>query len=471
MAIETNDWLAKIFGDSSSGRTAEERARTSNREFVRSQDHLALANNKSTGRRLTAWEAFQAFGLPKLEEALEYGTAVLVAAPKEPADSIRKCREDRGLAIEDVARAIAVDKEQIQNAEDPKRTNPIELLERIAMALGLDERQLSSQPADENDDRLGVRLRKLKDSNPAFTPKTVMALDESAWVIQKQILLSQWIEEKTDLRKLGFETDSRYGDKSYPAWEYGYDLAHSTRRNLGLKDDEPIRSLRDLVEATLKIPLVNLELPTQFAGATIANGLARGIAVNTKGLNQNEWVRRATIAHELGHLLWDPDERLQSLVVDTFADIEETPPQHKHDFVEARANAFAIEFLAPKQFALEVFRSNRHESAGLREVMEHFGVSFTSAKFQVWNATERAKPLQSYSVSDVEPTDDWKASESYTVDYFRPEEVPVSRRGRFAWYVVEAMKQKLITMDSASLFLGCSEEQLAESAEQILSLY
>lgn len=470
MAVD-KDLLGKIFGEASSGSTPEERARTSDRKFVRSQDHLALANIDATGHRLSAWEAYQSFGLDKLEEALEYGSAILVTAPREPAESIRKSREERGLGINDIARTIEVDEKQIANAEDPKKTNPIAVLERIAMALGLDERQLSFRPAADNEDRLGVRLRKLKDSNPAFTPSTVMAFDEAAWVTQKQLLLSQWTEQPIDLKSLGFEADSRYGDKSYPAWQYGYDLAHTTRKNLGFGVDEPITNLREMVESTLKVPLVLLSLPKQLAGATIAVGPARGIAVNVNGPNSNEWVRRATIAHELGHLLWDPDEKLESLIVDTFDEMEEQPPQLRHDYVEARANAFAIELLAPKDYAVELFRSKPDQESGIREVMEHFGVSFTSAKFQIWNALERSIPLESFSVSDVEPTDDWKGRESFTADFFRPKQVPLSRRGRFAWYVVRAMKQNLISDDSAALFLGCSKDELKENTNQILELY
>ena len=158
MAVD-KDLLGKIFGEASSGSTPEERARTSDRKFVRSQDHLALANIDATGHRLSAWEAYQSFGLDKLEEALEYGSAILVTAPREPAESIRKSREERGLGINDIARTIEVDEKQIANAEDPKKTNPIAVLERIAMALGLDERQLSFRPAADTEDRLGVRLQ------------------------------------------------------------------------------------------------------------------------------------------------------------------------------------------------------------------------------------------------------------------------------------------------------------------------
>src|SRR5262249_52461292 len=153
-------------------------------------------------------------------------------------------------------------------------------LERIAMALGLDERRLSLRSMPEYDDRLGIRLRRMKDMNPAFTPSAVVAFDEAAWVTQKQLLLAQGIGDRVNLKSLGFEADTRYGDKSYPAWQYGYDLAHATRANLGLTAGEPITNLREVVESTLKIPLVHLSLPRQFAGATIAVASARGIAVN-----------------------------------------------------------------------------------------------------------------------------------------------------------------------------------------------
>src|SRR5262249_24422018 len=186
--------------------------------------------------------------------------------------------------------------------------------------------------------------------------------------------------------------------------------------------------------------LIQLSLPSQFAGATVAVGGVRGIALNIEGQNENVWARRSTMAHELGHLLWDPDQRLRSLLVDTYRDLEEHPPQRTGiDPVEARANAFALELLAPRQYALEIFKSHGDKRSGVRAVMEYFGVSFTSAKFQLWNALDRQDSLESFVVDDVEPTDEWKGRESFTIDYFRPSSVPQSRRGHFAFLVTEAL--------------------------------
>jgi hypothetical protein len=178
------------------------------------------------------------------------------------------------------------------------------------------------------------------------------------------------------------------------------------------------------------------------------------------------------MAHELGHLLWDPDQRLQSLRVDTYADIEENPMQRAGlDPVEARANAFAIEFLAPQKSVLEIFRSHIDGRQGMRAIMERFGVSFISARYQLWNALERTVGLETLSVDNVDPTDDWKGRESFTNDFFKPDSVPRSRRGYFAIYVVEAFKRGLISLDSAATFLGCSEHDLTNNISLIESLF
>jgi len=471
--VDVSD-LKRIFGEIGSATSVEASARVSKQMFVRSQDHLALYKKGAKGRKLTAWQAYQAFGTEKLEEVLNYGSAVLVSGHQEPASSLRKSREDRGLTVYDIAKATKLKVSDITSAEDARKTSSIQFLEKLAMTLGLDETRLSFRPLTEENERLGIRLRQLKNSNPAFNPSTVVAFDEAAWVIQKQWQLLDWLGEKVNLSSLGFQPDSRYGDKQYPAWQCGYDLARTTRKLLGIKPEEPIDSLRTIVEGMLTIPLTHLSLPSQFSGATISAGPVRGIAVNINGSNQNVWVRRATIAHELAHLLWDPDSRLNTLVVDTFEAMESQPPHIKEkedDFVEARANAFAIEFLAPQEFALELFEKKPDLPTGLRAVMDHFGVSFTSAKFQIWNAKKRSLSLDSFFVRDVEPTDEWKGRESFTNDFFRPESVPMSRRGVFAKYVVECLSRKLISDDSAASFLGCTEQELKSNIDTIKSIF
>jgi Zn-dependent peptidase ImmA (M78 family) len=463
--------LEFVFGAESRGSTPEERAKTSSRIFVRSQDELAVYTAGATGRRLMAWEALKAFGFEKLYEASTESSAILVSDFRRPAVLLQERRKILGLEVADLARKLKIDSKEIQNAEKTSNRTPIRLLERIAQALGLDESQLVNANAQTGDPELAVRLRELRNSRSEFRPSTVLTFDEAAWVISKQHLLRSWLEpHRESLSQRGFETDSRYGDKQYPAWWYGYKLAETSRRILGLSPDRPILSLKRLVEETLGIPIVNAHLPAGIAGATISNGNTRGIIVNLGGDNQNIWVRRMTIAHELGHLLWDPDPRLEKLRVDLYRDFEEQPfdlPDH----VEARANAFAIEFLAPQAQVRELYRNDSDSSRATRTIMEKFGISFTSAKYQIWNSLERALSIQNIRTTDIEPTDEWKGKEDFALDFFRPEAVPETRRGYFSGLVAAAQIKGFISPDSAASYLGCRESEYAQSAHLIRELY
>ena len=459
-----------VFGPDSSGRTAPQRARTSHRIFVRSQDELAVYRDGATGRRLTAWEAFSAFGYNKLLEAVTHSSAILVSDLRKPASVLRDQRERLGLEIVDIARRLGVSQTDVLNAENPNKRASIHFLERVAQALGLDETKLTDD-AHITDPALTVRLRQLRSTRPEFTANTVLSFDEAAWVSFKQTQLIKWIKpDLHTLPQLGFEADSRYGDRQHKAWWWGYRLAAQSRELLRISPTDPIRSLRELAENRLNIPLIQTLLPADIAGATVSNMGTRGIIVNTSGNNRNVWVRRSTIAHELGHLLWDPDQHLKQLRVDSYRDFEEMPLDVT-DHVEARANAFAIEFLAPQQAVRQIFQQEENSAQAIRKIMETFGVSFTSAKYQIWNSLERTIPLSSLATEDVEPTDEWNAAESYTLDFFKPESVADARKGSFSGIVVAAQRRGLISSDSAAALLGCTEHDYLQSANFIASVH
>ena len=110
--------------------------------------------------------------------------------------------------------------------------------------------------------------------------------------------------------------------------------------------------MRELAEERLGIPIIQAPIDENIAGATIASTdesgkEMRGIVLNILGANENVWVRRATLSHELGHLLYDPSPRLEKLKIDSYEQGEIDPQMQNTDFVEQRANAFAIAFLAP----------------------------------------------------------------------------------------------------------------------------
>lgn len=449
--------LDDVFDLQEEGQTASpaQRAKASPRLYVRSQDHLAEYREGASGRVLSAWEAFDAFGVEVLAEVAEYGSAILVDDAHEPAYTLKKRRKALGLTARDVALKAKLSESEVAAAELTQQRSPIRTLERIAAVLGLDERLLSFRSGSGGDDDLAVRLRQVKVPNGSTdSPRLVGALSEAGWVIRTQIRLERWLGS---LRRppSAFTPSSAYGSQGSPAWKAGYVLAHRARQALGIPTSEPVPSLRELC-VTLGIPIVQTALPQAFAGATVSVEGGRGIVVNTVGRNENVWVRRATVAHELGHLLWDPEPNLRRLTVDSYGLIEQDSIFVPQD-VEARANAFAIEFLAPQAGVRTVF-PKAGGVAHLRQVMETYGISFTSARHHVNNAWERALAVDQLKVQNTDPTADWYGRESYTQEWFPIESTPLSRRGRFAGVVAAAEQRRLITADTAASYLNTTRE-------------
>ena len=465
--------LDLVFGAESSGKTLWERASSSKIRFVRSQDHLAVWTPEATGRVLTAWEASDVFGFKALAEAVVDGVAAIPPTTDEPAASLRQQRLDLGLSVRYLARAAGLDSRQVELAENPRERTPIRVLEKLAIPLGLDERQIGFRSGAGADAALAVRLRTLGNERATFSENFVLALDEAAWVIATESRLRSWLGFARSTVRDRFEPSSNYGDERYPAWSHGQYLARETRKILGISMNAPIENLKDLVEQDLGVPVVQLELTPSVAGATVAISNTRGIAVNLRGSNANVWVRRMTVAHELGHLLWDPADRLTSLRVDDYRTLEDSARfLSDKDYVEQRANAFAAELLAPQAAVLAVINSHPNNLAeGLASVMETFGVSHTVARFQSWNAMERSTNLERMRALSTSPSDDWIARETYAVDFFPINATPLSRRGAFAGLVAVAEYRNLITDDTAASYLNSTRPEFAEESGFIRDMF
>src|SRR5262249_5809226 len=145
-------------------------------------------------------------------------------------------------------------------------------------------------------------------------------------------------------------------------------------------------------------------------------------------------------------------QELRSLRVDEYAEFD-LRPEEITDRVEQRANAFAVELLAPQQAALQTYRSGTTDP--LATVIDHFGISFTVARYQVWNAAERGIPLEQIRTQRRRPDPAWEAGERYTTVYH-----PVrgladhpARAGRFSAVVLRAAQTGLISWDTAGEWL------------------
>ncbi|CAO3379008.1 ImmA/IrrE family metallo-endopeptidase [Azospirillum argentinense] len=465
--------LKAIFGADCVGDDPAACARASKQMFVRSEDHLAFDNQNATGRRLTAWEALNAFGLDALEEILDFGSAVIAVSNDEPANSIKTKREVLGISPRELAKVSDVTEEDVRSAENPRVRTDIHTLTKIAQKLNIDDLRLSTVSGGSGEARFAYRVRSLRTSK-YIKASTVFSLNEAAWVIAKQTELSRWLGKAFHGKSLcewGFVSDFDYGNYMSPAWRQGFRLSEKARNLLGIPLDAPINSLRSLLEDTLSVPVVQMSLETSLAGATIeAEEGQRGVLVNLSGNNENVLVRRATLAHELAHLLWDAGTNFQNLTVDSYSALEKGVWEPA-SAVEARANAFSVNFLAPRQVAVEMFQGYNNYSDGLRAVMDHFGISYTAAKWQIYNGLYQGVQRERLTVESFEAADEWKGRENFTLDMFKPKSTPESRRGKFAYCVAESLKRGLISRSSAAVYLKCSEEEADRYTPSILQQF
>ena len=443
--------------------------------FVRGKYQLARyePGSAATGRRLTEREVLEAYGPAVLAEIDDQLSAVLLTHTGAIEYALRKQRNELGVTPDQLASASNLDRETVECAETDADRLGLRELERLAFVLGLDPTQLSVDQRAGSDPELGVRLRVLKAERLAtpttarLGPRTVLRFSEAASIIRSQILLHRWLGKQSEAA--GFEASPNYGP---PAWREGYQLAGYTRGRLGI-DLEPIESMRELVEARLGIPIIQVELPHEIAGATISSHGERGIVLNVAGRNSNVWIRRTTLAHELAHILFDPEEQLSNVRVDSYEQVARNAERDDQlpDAVEQRANAFAVELLAPREAVKRIVQSpSQVSAASIERVMSHFGVGRAASRFHVGNTWWGKAELPPESEILLEPTDEQKAAEDFTLDYFEPQVTPEQRRGRFALLVAEAVRAGLITEDTAAQYLVCSERGFRDALPFLLEL-
>lgn len=445
--------LSLIFGTDSKGSTPEERARTSSRIFVRSQVQLALESEEATGRKLTASEALSSFGLDLLRRVAEEGGAGIITNPREPAATLSERRRTMRLSKRSLAAQAGVSVDEITAVETPGEVVPIRRLERIAQALALDERTIGL--ANTQDDRnFAARLRELRQGDER-DEDFVAQLAEAAWVIARQDELSRRLGADRDKKS---KISAKSGDYSGQIWLKGYELAERTRRILELDPAAPIESVYALAQDDLGIPVIDTSFEEGIAGATVLNGSARGIALNDVGANRNILVRRMTVAHELGHLLWDPDHQLERVRVDDSADLGQ---RDIRDSIEARANAFAVALLAPRGAVRALYEKVEDVGEAVVQIVETFGISPAAAVNHLANICDLdARTLSRPRTASVAITRLWESRERQ--NNLITTHVPKSRGGRFALLTVQAVRRKLISLDTAAAWLKIDQKFLRD---------
>lgn len=462
--------LDAVFGPTSRGDTPEARAETSTRLFVRSLQQLAEDSPEAKGRRLTASEALDAYGPDALAEIASEGSAVIGGGVRSASKAIKQRVSDLGISNKDIANLTGLQVPIVDDVLGGRPGTPIRVVERVAGAVGLDDRMIGIRDEPTGNEAVAVRLRAIGDEQPRMTRPVVAAIAEAAWVASTQARLERSLAIGGSHARL--VRSHNYGGPGNPTYRQGYVLAAIARSHIG-NADGPILSLRELCEETLGIPLIQANLGDQIAGVTVEVDNARAIVLNSGGAF-SVLVRRVTIAHELGHLLFDPVERLGVLRVDSLDEVERSAGQLS-DPVEQRANAFAVELLAPQQAALTRFQEAQGTHVErLADVALHFGLSSTPAKYQVYNGSNRSISVEGLHVPArllAERAQEWVAREEYTVGYHPIQGLSMSRCGRFSAVVVRAAEEGRISWDTAASYLKVDQPTLKAVRTEIRDLF
>ena len=190
-----------------------------------------------------------------------------------------------------------------------------------------------------------------------------------------------------DLDKLAEQATSLVASiQAKRAFEQGRAVARWFREQLNLADEdrfEPQEKLDDW-----KIPVVDVRLPTSALDAVSFWAPKHGpaIIVNKNGHHSRMNPLRATLAHEIGHLLLDRTGALP---------VAEVMGGRMSSHVEMRARAFAAELLVPERVAGQAISGvqNQKDLKGVvLRLVEFYGASREIVAWQAYNAHDRQLP-------------------------------------------------------------------------------
>ncbi len=460
--------LRFVFGPDSDDQSWRDAVKRCSQEFVRSRTQLALyePERRPTGHRLTAWEVWHAYGSDVVEEAVENGVAVLKETEDAPEAGLLGYWKELGVSSSAVAEVTGLSEEEVSACGVNLRELPIRSLESIAFALGLDERLLSFKadcgPAPGLADRLNELWRAPCRAPERVSETATSSLAEAVSVMRAQTRLEGWLSEDSEVPR--FETTDDYGTEPWRARQEGYALADKVRTELKIGSGR-IASMRDLVTDRLRMPVVWTNLSEGVSGATVScldhDGKEfRGVAVNSDGGNADVWVRRVTLARELGHVLFDPPERIDCVRVNRHLSggLQEAPSD---DLVEQRADAFALAFLAPLTGVRERVLKLPASQDDVGRVMKDFGMCESAARRRIASCFDWESSYVMTAPSWARPLRADRVAEELITEKTLPCSVRESRRGKFAEVVSDCYRNSLITDDTAALYFGCSAEEVA----------
>jgi Zn-dependent peptidase ImmA (M78 family) len=378
----------------------------------------------------------------------------MIVAP----EAIRQAREALGLDVEVAADAAGLPPGTLLAYESGAEDMPGEVLWRIADTFGVPIEMLDSEA--ELRRHLEVMAVRFRTAQRAVPDRVRLAVARAATAAREYGALEEIAGRPNRYEALVTAWADRPRLPRWETWKAGRDLAADVRERLGIEG--PLRSMLELVEKRIGALVIWQKLPADFAGYAFCDELhGPTVVLNVLGRNQNELVRRFTLAHETCHVLFDRKDLEALSRFDAYDDLY-VYRDDARDPHEIRANAFAIHLLAPERLVHDSWTTTRGDVAQMMRVL---GVNFEAARAHLDNygllrLGERVTGVPTAA------SDEWKVAESSELWYPAFDEIPIERRHAVARLAFELWIREEITTSRLreAVRVSVPHEQLRELA-------
>jgi len=294
--------------------------------------------------------------------------------------------------LEEVGRFLA---EAVSNSSNPRAYHALDLWRRREIRTAELELDLTTGLSKEARKKFqGVNWSSTEIRAVArMSSKTVLLADQEELLRRVAALPCQ---ETSDLDGLTTKLQAEFQEIGAPH-KQGYWAASRLRYLLGLSRDEYIEPGNFLKQWGVFVQEVQMErCPVE---AVTAWGKEHGPAIilNTGAGSRagHEFGRRATLAHEIAHLILDRDRALPA---------GEVLGGRTPEYLEKRARAFAAEFLLPRDAAEEALRNSSSLEDAARYLQKTYKVSTEILAWQINNSKARTF----LSMEDFTRLEHWK---------------------------------------------------------------
>jgi hypothetical protein len=283
-----------------------------------------------------------------------------------------------GLTAEEAAQRARLGSSRLRALLDHQAPN-LDELHRLGRALVFDPYAVVRGGPVDDPARSPARFKQPEGARGGLSPRDVFLLARAAELARTGGWLTQLLKKEVRLARHRGVSAIR---PDVEPWEQGYSLAAVARDRLA-PGREPVSSVQDLMEE-LGVHVAFVELSAHIAAAALFEPGAIPVVLLNRHSNRvrSPLSRRASLAHELCHLLHDGGER--DLLTVTVRAAQDPDP------FEQRANGFAPAFLAhPESIRAEhgdSFRVERTE-AELKEAVVRLSLRWGFAPVgAVWHA-------------------------------------------------------------------------------------